>query len=220
MAAGHRLRGAAALLTAALAVAGCSSSSKSSSATTTSTSTPAVTTSTAAATSAPSASTVAPTSTTPATTVAPATTAAGGGCAAGPFATQAQADAFIATKTVGAGFRSSDHWYVFPNPKPPYDPTADLSVISATIQGATAASPEQAFFFHQGCYLGTATATFRVDITAEVLGPSQLRLTWQHYKSSDPLCCPTGAPWTVTFTWQDGHLVTDGTFPPDDQIDP
>ena len=208
------------LMAVLLATGACSSPSKKAAPTTsatvetmptTSSSTPprSITTVTSA-TSAP------PTSVSP--VMAPTTVATA--CAAGPFGTEADAAAFISTKTVGSGTFAAAHWYVLPLTTLPFSATADLSALVATLQHGTGSSPAQVFFFHQGCYLGTATATFRIDFRVEAVSSSQMTVTWGHYGPSDPMCCPSGQPWVVTFTWRNGHLETSGTFPPEDQRDP
>ena len=159
------------------------------------------------------------------TTVAPGggsggstTTAAGAACpAGGPFGDLAGASAFIASKAVGPGAEAGVHWVAYPAAdQHPYSASADLAVVLATVPHATGGSLEQAFFFSRGCYLGTATATPREGVSVVSATPTKVVLQWLHWRSSDPICCPGGTPWQVTFTWQ-GHLVTSGTFPPENQ---
>jgi hypothetical protein len=57
-----------------------------------------------------------------------------------------------------------------------YDPAAPLSAVEATIAGAaSAAAPEQLFFFAAGRYLGTATSTPRVAISIECWSATSTR---------------------------------------------
>ncbi|MGI8802345.1 MAG: LppP/LprE family lipoprotein [Solirubrobacteraceae bacterium] len=85
-----------------------------------------------------------------------------------------------------------------------YDPNETLRVLIATPRNA---SSEQAFFFDGTKYLGTDTkvSSGRIAVTAH--GDTDVTLSYGIYRSGDRDCCPSGAPRTVRFELDGGHLV-------------
>lgn len=99
-----------------------------------------------------------------------------------------------------------------------YDPLAQLSAVEAVAAGAASAgAQEQIFLFASGRYLGTVTAEPRVASSFETNGDGSITVTYGHFAPSDPFCCPSLEPWTVTLRWIEDELVTSGYFPPLDQ---
>ncbi|MCL6632298.1 MAG: LppP/LprE family lipoprotein, partial [Alicyclobacillus herbarius] len=44
-----------------------------------------------------------------------------------------------------------------------------------------------------------------VDISPA--GTGSIRVAYAHYEKGDPMCCPSGAPYVVTFHWNGAHMV-------------
>jgi hypothetical protein len=99
-----------------------------------------------------------------------------------------------------------------------YDPAAGLSAVKAvTPGGASAASPEQIFLFASGEFVGTPTPEFRIASSFERVDDTAFRLTYGHYESTDPFCCPSLEPWVVEVRWDGNTLIYDGDLPPQNQ---
>jgi hypothetical protein len=105
-----------------------------------------------------------------------------------------------------------------------YDPsgvvttsTADgqtLVAISGARIGAADGSPQWVFFFLGTTYLGTDTAVPSPQLQlAGSPGPGQVDVQYTNYAPSDPLCCPSLPPVTITYTWNGSALVPSGTPP-------
>lgn len=156
-------------------------------------------------------STPVPSSSSPRTTVtsvAPTTTAP----PTVTYATPGAAATFIESKTIGGDFANL-HWAADASA---YDPTADLSYVLGNTPQGTGSSPTQVFLFHQGQYLGTATADPRFDLRVDIDGPAALTVQWGHFAAGDPDCCPSLPPFVVHFSWA-GQLQHSGQFPSADQ---
>lgn len=72
----------------------------------------------------------------------------------------------------------------------------------------------QVLFFHDGRYLGTATA--QPYSYTHVVGSDARSVSVQYrwLDDDDPFCCPQGGPSVVTFTWDGDAVVANGQFPP------
>lgn len=70
------------------------------------------------------------------------------------------------------------------------------------------------FFFLGTTYLGTDTAvpSPQLQLTGSP-GPGQVDVRYTAYAPSDPLCCPTLPPVTITYTWNGSMLIPNGTPP-------
>ncbi|MEX3559620.1 LppP/LprE family lipoprotein [Corynebacterium sp. LK2522] len=82
-----------------------------------------------------------------------------------------------------------------------YDPCADLSWAAVTVTGATASSPYHIMLFHQGEYLGTATAEpygFAPEITRA--SDRQMDVTYRWPQDGDANANPTGSSF-ASFAW-------------------
>lgn len=160
---------------------------------------------TVASTTAPTTSTTAaPTSTVPPTTAAPTT--------APPAPAPAPA---LDPEAAAARIGEEGDW----DPDmSTYDPSATLSAVQAVVAGgASAASPEQIFFFNQGRYLGTATSTPRVAISITDTADDEITASYGNYAATDPFCCPSLDPYVVTFGWDGSQVVPEGELPPEGQ---
>ncbi len=73
---------------------------------------------------------------------------------------------------------------------------------------------QRVFFFIDRHYLGTDTFTASPGIrSVESVGSRRIAVTYNNYLANDPLCCPSGQPVTITYTWDSGKLTPDGVPP-------
>ena len=70
------------------------------------------------------------------------------------------------------------------------------------------------FFFHGQSLLGTDTSGNSLAINSvESAGPKVIDVTYANYKASDPNCCPSGVPVTISYTWNGSSMSASGTPP-------
>lgn len=70
------------------------------------------------------------------------------------------------------------------------------------------------FFFLNTRYLGTDTSSPSAGIgDFRAAGTGSIAVTYPNYAKSDPLCCPSGQPVTITYHWNGTSLVPSGTPP-------
>lgn len=94
-----------------------------------------------------------------------------------------------------------------------FDPCATLSTAIVPIQGATGSSPEHALMFHQGHYLGTATAK-AYGFTSLAPAASTDDTVALDYKTPGTCnACSDGTTTQVTFHWDGTHVVMIGNPP-------
>jgi hypothetical protein len=73
---------------------------------------------------------------------------------------------------------------------------------------------QKVFFFDGTRFLGTDTSTPSSAINSvEAAGSSVIDVTYANYKSTDPLCCPSGVPVTISYTWN-GTSISASATPP------
>ncbi|WP_052481920.1 LppP/LprE family lipoprotein [Curtobacterium flaccumfaciens] len=97
-----------------------------------------------------------------------------------------------------------------------YDACAPLSWSVVEPEFATAGSPYAILLFHEGRYLGTATAEqYAFEPTIERRSESALTVTYKFAKAGEPNAAPSGRT-TATFTWNDetGRVDMTGDTPP------
>jgi LppP/LprE lipoprotein len=105
-----------------------------------------------------------------------------------------------------------------------YDATGVVTTASPVgssfigISGVNVASADGAsqwvFFFSGTTYLGTDTADTSPSLSlAGSPGSGLIDVKYSAYAPSDPLCCPSLPPVTITYTW-DGTSVTASSTPP------
>ncbi|MFD1676781.1 LppP/LprE family lipoprotein [Alicyclobacillus fodiniaquatilis] len=75
------------------------------------------------------------------------------------------------------------------------------------------------FFFLNGKYLGTDTAKPSVAITSAKAAGDSIAVTYPVYKNNDSFANPTGAPVTITYTWNGSKLVPNKPYPKQFQSD-
>jgi hypothetical protein len=74
---------------------------------------------------------------------------------------------------------------------------------------------QQAFFFSNDQYLGTDTYSPSIAIHRVAdAGEATIAVTYAHYATTDPFCCPSLPDVTITYHWDGERLVPSGT-PPD-----
>jgi len=86
------------------------------------------------------------------------------------------------------------------------------------ISGVNVASADGAsqwvFFFSGTTYLGTDTADTSPSLSlAGSPGSGQIDVKYSAYAPSDPLCCPSLPPVTITYTWDGASVTASGTPP-------
>ncbi|PZF22123.1 LppP/LprE family lipoprotein, partial [Curtobacterium sp. MCLR17_045] len=97
-----------------------------------------------------------------------------------------------------------------------YDACAPLSWSVVAPEFGTAGSPYAILLFHEGRYLGTATAQqYAFEPTVERQSDSAVTVTYRFAKAGEPNAAPSGRT-TATFTWNDetGRVVMTGDTPP------
>ena len=86
--------------------------------------------------------------------------------------------------------------------------------VAGTAIGSADGYSQWVFFFSGSTYLGTDTSQPSPQLSlAGSAGGGQIGVTYVNYAASDPLCCPSLAPITITYTW-DGSRVTPNGTPP------
>lgn len=97
-----------------------------------------------------------------------------------------------------------------------YDACAALSWSVVAPVGATAGSPYAILLFHQGRYLGTATAEqYAFEPAVERRSDETIVVTYRYPKAGEPNASPSGRT-TATFTWNadTGRVDMTGDTPP------
>lgn len=97
-----------------------------------------------------------------------------------------------------------------------YDACAPLSWSVVAPEFGTAGSPYAILLFHEGRYLGTATAEqYAFEPTIERRSESAVTVTYKFAKAGEPNAAPSGRT-TATFTWNDetGRVDMTGDTPP------
>ncbi|WP_185974046.1 LppP/LprE family lipoprotein [Curtobacterium sp. KBS0715] len=97
-----------------------------------------------------------------------------------------------------------------------YDACAPLSWSVVAPEFGTAGSPYAILLFHEGRYLGTATAQqYAFEPTVERQSDSAVTVTYRFAKAGEPNAAPSGLT-TATFTWNDetGRVEMTGDTPP------
>lgn len=89
-----------------------------------------------------------------------------------------------------------------------------LYAIHGTCAGSADGYCQQMFFFLGTRYLGTDTPSASTAIAGyRAAGSGAIAVTYPTYANSDPLCCPSGTPVTITYRWNGKRLVPSGTPP-------
>jgi hypothetical protein len=88
-----------------------------------------------------------------------------------------------------------------------YDPARTLSVIIGVLATSADGHPQQAFFFHDGRYVGTDTSEPSATEAWVWSTDTTVALQYQLYRPDDPMCCPSGGASTVRFRWTGSGFV-------------
>ena len=72
---------------------------------------------------------------------------------------------------------------------------------------------QSVFFFLNDTYLGADSDSPWYAILDPVAEGDGFRLEYGNYLPDDPLCCPSGEPYQITFTWDGSSLVSSGIPP-------
>lgn len=97
-----------------------------------------------------------------------------------------------------------------------FDPCADLSWITVTLEGATASSPYHILLFHNGEYLGTATAkAYGFSPKVSRVDDSEIAVTYRWPKEGEGNAEASGTT-QAGFRWDEGaqKVVMSGDVPP------
>jgi hypothetical protein len=85
---------------------------------------------------------------------------------------------------------------------------------TATCRGSGDGYCQKVFFFDGTRLLGTDTKGNSAAIdSVESAGPRVIDVTYANYKPSDALCCPSGVPVTISYTWSGQSFKASGTPP-------
>jgi hypothetical protein len=95
------------------------------------------------------------------------------------------------------------------------DPSG-LNVVLAGRRGAADSASQLAFFFHDGDYLGTDTATTSARIDLVRSERDTIVLSYQLFAAADPACCPSRGSATVRYHWTGTALAPLDPIPTDD----
>lgn len=75
-----------------------------------------------------------------------------------------------------------------------------LSVVTGICIGSVDGKCQQAFFFNDNAYIGTATYNSVEQVAISSQSGTSVTLSYPIYLSGDPLCCPSGGAMDYTFT--------------------
>ncbi|TQC46217.1 LppP/LprE family lipoprotein [Rhodococcus sp. WS4] len=79
----------------------------------------------------------------------------------------------------------------------------------------TVSSPTQVLFFHDGTYLGTATAESYAYTRVVGSTDDAVSVEYKWLGDQDSNCCPSGGPAVITFTWDGSQVVMEQPLPPE-----
>ncbi|MFC4602450.1 LppP/LprE family lipoprotein [Rhodococcus kronopolitis] len=104
-------------------------------------------------------------------------------------------------------------WVVGAASEDPLGSCPDLSWAVADVQAGTASSPRHVLFFHDGRYLGTATAEpYAFTHVAGTTG-STVTVEYRWLADNEPNCCPAGGPAAIDYTWDGSRVVMEQSLP-------
>ncbi len=105
------------------------------------------------------------------------------------------------------------HGYT-PNDTSEYHAGQTLHVLVGTRTGSGDGYGQQAFFFVNGRYIGTDAKESSASVKVVSQGDTEVALAYPLYRSSDPLCCPSGGQAIVHFQLNNGRLQPLQPIPP------
>lgn len=95
-----------------------------------------------------------------------------------------------------------------------YHPNQTLGVLVGTRTGSGDGYGQQAFFFVNGRYIGTDAKEPSASVKVVSQSDTEVALAYPLYRSSDPLCCPSGGQTVVHFQLNNGRLQPLQPIPP------
>jgi len=95
-----------------------------------------------------------------------------------------------------------------------YHPNQTLGVLVGTRSGSGDGHGQQAFFFVNGRYIGTDAKEPSASVKVVSQSDTEVALAYPLYRSSDPLCCPSGGQAVVHFQLNNGRLQALQPIPP------
>lgn len=104
-------------------------------------------------------------------------------------------------------------WIVGAASEDPLGSCPDLLWAVADVPAGTASSPRHVLFFHDGRYLGTATA--EPYSFTHVVGTTHDTVTVEYrwLAEDEPNCCPAGGPAAIDYTWDGSQVVMEQPLP-------
>jgi hypothetical protein len=150
------------------------------------------------------------------TTAAAGTPSSTPSASCGPATGAEAASAAIAALPLPSGL-SGHEWDAANADHSGYDRCAALSWSVVTVEGGTPSSPYAVLLFHDGAYLGTATATqYGFSPTVTRAGADAITVVYRYAKATDSNADPTGRT-TATYTWDasTSKVVMTGDVPPE-----
>jgi hypothetical protein len=96
------------------------------------------------------------------------------------------------------------------------DPVFKLNALIATYCKSADGYNKRAFFFYGPRYLGTDAAAPSAQIEEVWRDDRTIALLYILYRSTDPLCCPTGGGKIVRYRWNGSRLVALDRIPTGD----
>ncbi len=84
---------------------------------------------------------------------------------------------------------------------------------TAETPGGTVSSPTQVLFFHDGTYLGTATAESYAYTQVVGSTDDSVSVEYRWLGEQDANCCPSGGPAVVTYSWDGSRVVMEQPLP-------
>ncbi|SFQ05832.1 LppP/LprE family lipoprotein [Amycolatopsis rubida] len=103
-----------------------------------------------------------------------------------------------------------------PNSDTSWPRPKDLNVIVALKSDAQTSSSQMAFFFHDGRFLGTDTATPSANMSKKAQDSTTITLSYQLYQANDPNAENTGGAADVRYHWTGSKLEPLDPIPTDD----
>jgi LppP/LprE lipoprotein len=165
-----------------------------------------------ATTSTPSTPTSTPASTTPAQTTSSGGTPSSTSTRAAPEPAFTQQEAGTEGLSAAAAIVRAKGFT--PSNASDYHPNQTLRVLLGTRNGSAGAYDEQAFFFVNGRYIGTDSSKASATLSVVSQSDTEVTLAYPLYRSSDPVCCPSGGQARVRFQLNNGKLAALDPIPP------
>lgn len=77
------------------------------------------------------------------------------------------------------------------------------------VDGNGDGSAQQIYFFDNNRYIGTDTAKYHMSSSVHAGSTGTIIATYEHFLANDPMCCPSGQLFTVSYHWNGSSLTPD-----------